>query len=98
MKIDFKMSILFFRSNRSLYSLVSLRPLPADYEPSVVTLPGTCPLQGDLQTKDYFLSDTDFQIEDIFYFLGENLMSYYSISEFLFILPFLADFSLLLVL
>lgn len=83
MKIGFKMSILFFRSNRSLYSLVSLRPLPADFEPSVVTLPGTCPLQGDLQTKDYFLSDTEFQIEDTSYFFGENLVSSYSVSEFL---------------
>ncbi|OXB79497.1 UNVERIFIED_CONTAM: hypothetical protein H355_013893 [Colinus virginianus] len=36
---------IYLWSNRSLYSLVSLRPLPADYEPSVITLPGTCPLQ-----------------------------------------------------
>uniref|UniRef100_A0A8C5UH47 WD repeat domain 36 n=1 Tax=Malurus cyaneus samueli TaxID=2593467 RepID=A0A8C5UH47_9PASS len=35
----------FFRSNRALYSLVSLRPLPADYEPSLVALPSTCPMQ-----------------------------------------------------
>uniref|UniRef100_A0A8C5UH37 WD repeat domain 36 n=1 Tax=Malurus cyaneus samueli TaxID=2593467 RepID=A0A8C5UH37_9PASS len=32
-------------SNRALYSLVSLRPLPADYEPSLVALPSTCPMQ-----------------------------------------------------
>ncbi|XP_064032675.1 WD repeat-containing protein 36-like [Pogoniulus pusillus] len=36
---------IYLWSNRSLYSLVSLRPLPSDYEPSVVTHPSTCPLQ-----------------------------------------------------
>ncbi|GAB0205423.1 WD repeat-containing protein 36 [Grus japonensis] len=36
---------IYLWSNRSLYSLVSLRPLPADYEPSVETLPSTCPVQ-----------------------------------------------------
>uniref|UniRef100_H0YRW1 WD repeat domain 36 n=1 Tax=Taeniopygia guttata TaxID=59729 RepID=H0YRW1_TAEGU len=36
---------IYLWSNRSLYSLVSLRPLPADYEPSLVTLPSTCPMQ-----------------------------------------------------
>uniref|UniRef100_M3XKA9 WD repeat domain 36 n=1 Tax=Latimeria chalumnae TaxID=7897 RepID=M3XKA9_LATCH len=34
---------IYLWSNSTLYSLVSLHPLPADYEPSVVTLPGTCP-------------------------------------------------------
>ncbi|NXV36831.1 WDR36 protein, partial [Rissa tridactyla] len=48
---------IYLWSNRSLYSLVSLRPLPADYEPSVVTLPSTCPVQdvdvsGDEETCD----------------------------------------------
>ncbi|XP_053150733.1 WD repeat-containing protein 36 isoform X2 [Hemicordylus capensis] len=37
---------IYLWSNRSLYSLVSLRPLPADYEPSVVMLPGTCAAQA----------------------------------------------------
>ncbi|RMB92880.1 hypothetical protein DUI87_30774 [Hirundo rustica rustica] len=36
---------IYLWSNRSLYSLVSLRPLPADYEPSLVTLPSTCQMQ-----------------------------------------------------
>ncbi|XP_031952221.1 WD repeat-containing protein 36 isoform X2 [Corvus moneduloides] len=36
---------IYLWSNRSLYSLVSLRHLPADYEPSLVTLPSTCPMQ-----------------------------------------------------
>ncbi|KAG9487945.1 hypothetical protein GDO78_007643 [Eleutherodactylus coqui] len=31
---------LYLWSNKSLYSLVSLRPLPSDYEPLVVMLPG----------------------------------------------------------
>lgn len=55
LKIVFKMPVLFFRSNRSLYSLVSLRPLPADYEPSMVTRPSTCPVQGNLQVKEYLI-------------------------------------------
>ncbi|NWS98442.1 WDR36 protein, partial [Mionectes macconnelli] len=38
---------IYLWSNRSLYSLVSLRPLPADYEPSLVTLPSTCPVQDE---------------------------------------------------
>uniref|UniRef100_A0A8D0NHT1 WD repeat domain 36 n=1 Tax=Sus scrofa TaxID=9823 RepID=A0A8D0NHT1_PIG len=38
-------------SNISLYSVVSLRPLPTDYVPSVVMLPGTC------QTQDIELSE-----------------------------------------
>ncbi|NXF36604.1 WDR36 protein, partial [Nyctibius bracteatus] len=48
---------IYLWSNRSLYSLVSLRPLPADYEPSMVTRPSTCPVQdvdvaGDEETCD----------------------------------------------
>ncbi|XP_030049327.1 WD repeat-containing protein 36 [Microcaecilia unicolor] len=39
-------------SNKSLYSLVSLRPLPMDYEPSTVMLPGTCPAQDVEDTED----------------------------------------------
>ncbi|XP_029427694.1 WD repeat-containing protein 36 isoform X2 [Rhinatrema bivittatum] len=39
-------------SNKSLYSLVSLRPLPADYEPATVMLPGTCPVQEVEPTED----------------------------------------------
>ncbi|NXK38854.1 WDR36 protein, partial [Piprites chloris] len=38
---------IYLWSNRSLYSLVSLRPLPADYEPALVTLPSTCPVQDE---------------------------------------------------
>jgi len=34
------------RSNNTLCSMVSLRPLPADYEPTVIMLPGTCPSKG----------------------------------------------------
>ncbi|KAH0628125.1 hypothetical protein JD844_008892 [Phrynosoma platyrhinos] len=43
---------IYLWSNRSLYSLVSLRPLPADYEPSVVTLPGTSPTQDVAVTEE----------------------------------------------
>uniref|UniRef100_A0A8C5WWV6 WD repeat domain 36 n=1 Tax=Laticauda laticaudata TaxID=8630 RepID=A0A8C5WWV6_LATLA len=37
---------IYLWCNRSLFSLVSLRPLPSDYEPSVITLPGTCSTEG----------------------------------------------------
>uniref|UniRef100_A0A4W4G599 Small-subunit processome Utp21 domain-containing protein n=1 Tax=Electrophorus electricus TaxID=8005 RepID=A0A4W4G599_ELEEL len=37
---------IYLWSNNALCSLVSLRPLPADYEPTVVMLPGTCPIKG----------------------------------------------------
>ncbi|XP_010017849.1 PREDICTED: WD repeat-containing protein 36-like, partial [Nestor notabilis] len=36
---------IYLWSNRSLYSLVSLRPLPADYVPSMVARPSTCPVE-----------------------------------------------------
>ncbi|KAM4635056.1 WD repeat-containing protein 36 [Polymixia lowei] len=36
---------IYLWSNSSLCSLVSLRPLPADYEPATVMLPGTAPSQ-----------------------------------------------------
>nr|XP_025147926.1 WD repeat-containing protein 36 isoform X2 [Bubalus bubalis] len=42
---------VYLWSNISLYSVVSLRPLPTDYVPSVVMLPGTC------QTQDVELSE-----------------------------------------
>nr|XP_028604268.1 WD repeat-containing protein 36 [Podarcis muralis] len=49
---------IYLWSNRSLYSLVSLRPLPPDYEPSVVTLPGTCPAQDvDVTEEEEEISD-----------------------------------------
>ncbi|XP_066516110.1 WD repeat-containing protein 36 [Hoplias malabaricus] len=38
---------IYLWSNNTLCTLVSLRPLPADYEPSVVMLPGTCPSKDD---------------------------------------------------
>ncbi|XP_054570984.1 WD repeat-containing protein 36 isoform X3 [Eptesicus fuscus] len=45
-------------SNISLYSVVSLRPLPTDYVPSVVMLPGTC------QTEDVELSEETIEPSD----------------------------------
>ncbi|KAL2100364.1 hypothetical protein ACEWY4_004758 [Coilia grayii] len=43
---------LFLWSNNTLCSVVSLRPLPADYEPAVVMLPGTCPSQDDEEEEE----------------------------------------------
>uniref|UniRef100_A0A6Q2ZKN2 Uncharacterized protein n=1 Tax=Esox lucius TaxID=8010 RepID=A0A6Q2ZKN2_ESOLU len=36
---------IYLWSNNTLCCMVSLRPLPADYEPTVIMLPGTCPSQ-----------------------------------------------------
>ncbi|XP_063066369.1 WD repeat-containing protein 36 [Engraulis encrasicolus] len=43
---------LFLWSNNTLCSVVSLRPLPADYEPEVLMLPGTCPSHDDEEEED----------------------------------------------
>ncbi|XP_029564560.1 WD repeat-containing protein 36 [Salmo trutta] len=38
---------IYLWSNNTLCGMVSLRPLPADYEPTVIMLPGTCPGQDE---------------------------------------------------
>ncbi|KAJ8287031.1 hypothetical protein GJAV_G00046230 [Gymnothorax javanicus] len=38
---------IYLWSNNTLCSMVSLRPLPSDYEPVVVTLPGSCPVEDE---------------------------------------------------
>ncbi|KAL0965784.1 hypothetical protein UPYG_G00285670 [Umbra pygmaea] len=38
---------IYLWSNNTLCSMVSMRPLPADYEPIVIMLPGTCPSQDE---------------------------------------------------
>lgn len=45
---------VYLWSNNTLCSMVSLRPLPADYEPTVVMLPGTCPSK---EKEDEVLDD-----------------------------------------
>ncbi|KAG8505660.1 WD repeat-containing protein 36, partial [Galemys pyrenaicus] len=49
---------IYLWSNISLYSVVSLRPLPTDYVPSVVTLPGTCQTQ-DLEVSEETIEQSD---------------------------------------
>uniref|UniRef100_A0A673T7D8 WD repeat domain 36 n=1 Tax=Suricata suricatta TaxID=37032 RepID=A0A673T7D8_SURSU len=49
-------------SNVSLYSVVSLRPLPTDYVPSVVMLPGTCQTQ-DVEFSEETIEPSDEMIE-----------------------------------
>ncbi|XP_035583712.1 WD repeat-containing protein 36 isoform X2 [Zalophus californianus] len=49
-------------SNISLYSVVSLRPLPTDYIPSVVMLPGTCQTQ-DVELSEETIEPSDEMIE-----------------------------------
>ncbi|KAK2518093.1 Wdr36 [Columba livia] len=71
---------IYLWSNRSLYSLVSLRPLPADYEPSMVTRPSTCPVQDVDMEGDEEMCD-----EMIEYVspeqLGEQLVTLSSLPE-----------------
>ncbi|KAL7988865.1 hypothetical protein Chor_007784 [Crotalus horridus] len=54
---------IYLWSNRSLFSLVSLRPLPSDYEPSVVTLPGTCSTEVEDVTEEDETNDEMIQYE-----------------------------------
>uniref|UniRef100_UPI00398F518B WD repeat-containing protein 36 isoform X2 n=1 Tax=Pristiophorus japonicus TaxID=55135 RepID=UPI00398F518B len=42
---------IYLWSNNTLYNIISLRPLPADYQPSVIMLPGMCQ-QQELETSD----------------------------------------------
>lgn len=53
---------IYLWSNISLYSVVSLRPLPADYVPSVVMLPGTCQTQ-DVEVSEETVEPSDEMIE-----------------------------------
>ncbi|KAM4707414.1 WD repeat-containing protein 36 [Discoglossus pictus] len=66
---------IYLWSNKSLFSLISLRPLPANYEPSIVMLPGTCEMQ-DAETVE----DEDEHNEDLMEYespeqLGEQLVT-----------------------
>uniref|UniRef100_A0A672KXX1 WD repeat-containing protein 36-like n=1 Tax=Sinocyclocheilus grahami TaxID=75366 RepID=A0A672KXX1_SINGR len=59
------LSVWFFsRSNNTLCSLVSLRPLPADYEPTVIMLPGTCPSR-DTEEEEVLDADSSEMAEYI---------------------------------
>ncbi|XP_012514960.1 PREDICTED: WD repeat-containing protein 36 [Propithecus coquereli] len=53
---------IYLWSNISLYSIVSLRPLPTDYVPSVVMLPGTCQTQ-DVEVSEEIIEPSDEMIE-----------------------------------
>ncbi|NWU96924.1 WDR36 protein, partial [Upupa epops] len=71
---------IYLWANRSLYSLVSLRPLPADYEPLVVTQPSTCPVQdvdasGDEETCNEMIEYVSPEQ------LGEQLVTFSSLPE-----------------
>uniref|UniRef100_A0A8C7DH19 WD repeat domain 36 n=1 Tax=Oncorhynchus kisutch TaxID=8019 RepID=A0A8C7DH19_ONCKI len=43
---------IYLWSNNTLCSMVSLCPLPSDYEPTVIMLPGTCPNQGNEEGEE----------------------------------------------
>uniref|UniRef100_A0A8C7DLY7 WD repeat domain 36 n=1 Tax=Oncorhynchus kisutch TaxID=8019 RepID=A0A8C7DLY7_ONCKI len=43
---------IYLWSNNTLCSMVSLCPLPSDYEPTVIMLPGTCPNQDEEGEED----------------------------------------------
>lgn len=59
---------IFLWSNSTLCTVVSLRPLPADYMPAVLMLPGTCPSHDD---------DDDGEEED----MGESELADYVSPE-----------------
>ncbi|KAF5909470.1 WD repeat-containing protein 36, partial [Clarias magur] len=52
---------IYLWSNATLCSLVSLRPLPTDYEPTVVMLPATCPSKDD---EDEVLEDESSEVDE----------------------------------
>ncbi|XP_056602889.1 WD repeat-containing protein 36 [Triplophysa dalaica] len=55
---------VYLWSNKTLCGMVSLRPLPADYEPTVIMLPGTCPVQ-DTEEDDVVELDSSEMAEYI---------------------------------
>uniref|UniRef100_A0A8D0HH66 WD repeat domain 36 n=1 Tax=Sphenodon punctatus TaxID=8508 RepID=A0A8D0HH66_SPHPU len=71
---------IYLWSNRSLYSLFSLRPLPADYEPSVIMLPGTCSAQDVDTIEDEETSDEMIEYDSPEQ-LGERLVTLSLLSE-----------------
>ncbi|TRY54325.1 hypothetical protein DNTS_021301 [Danionella cerebrum] len=48
---------VYLWSNNTLCGMVSLRPLPADFEPTVIMLPGTCPTKDTEEEVE--ISDAD---------------------------------------
>lgn len=59
---------IYLWSNKTLYNIIALRPLPADYQPAVTVLPGAC--QQDLKTSDI---ETEVQDQMIEYESSEQL-------------------------
>lgn len=54
---------IYLWSNSTLCSLVSLRPLPADYQPTTVMLPGTCASQEEEGGEEEEETDSSEMIE-----------------------------------
>ncbi|MBN3310749.1 WDR36 protein, partial [Amia calva] len=55
---------IYLWSNNTLCSLVSLRPLPSDFEPTAVMLPGTCPVRDvDSEEEEEEVSDEMIEYE-----------------------------------
>uniref|UniRef100_A0A8C2FW79 WD repeat domain 36 n=1 Tax=Cyprinus carpio TaxID=7962 RepID=A0A8C2FW79_CYPCA len=55
---------IYLWSNNTLCSMVSLRPLSADYEPTVIMLPGTCPSK-DTEEEEVLDADSSEMLEYI---------------------------------
>ncbi|XP_051958098.1 WD repeat-containing protein 36 [Xyrauchen texanus] len=55
---------VYLWSNNTLCSMVSLRPLPADYEPTVIMLPGSCPSK-DTEEEEVLDDDSSEMVEYI---------------------------------
>ncbi|XP_072924345.1 WD repeat-containing protein 36 isoform X1 [Hemitrygon akajei] len=60
---------IYLWSNKTLYNIISLRPLPADYQPAVTMLPGACQ-QEDMETSDI---ETEVESQMIDYESSEQL-------------------------
>ncbi|XP_028660660.2 WD repeat-containing protein 36 isoform X1 [Erpetoichthys calabaricus] len=53
---------IYLWSNCTLFNLISLPPLPSDYEPSVVMLPGACPVEDtDVIEVDAEVEATEYE-------------------------------------
>ncbi|XP_051875459.1 WD repeat-containing protein 36 isoform X2 [Pristis pectinata] len=60
---------IYLWSNKTQYNIISLRPLPADYQPTVTMLPGACH-QEDMETSD---NETELEGQMIEYDSSEQL-------------------------
>ncbi|MEE6459806.1 hypothetical protein FKM82_000744 [Ascaphus truei] len=66
---------IYLWSNKSLFSLISLRPLPANFEPTEVMLPGTNEMQDADTVEDVEVANEDMMEYESPEQLGEQLVT-----------------------